>query len=180
MTRITRFFLSLVLLPVLALSFTTIDDVETSISLWEAGNFSVLLDVRRLEEWNAGHLANATFIESLQTNKDVSRLAGCEDCAIAVYCKSGGRSAAAAVVMEDAGFTNVYNVLGVKQWTEAGVPLVVSDDDQDPSCDETCVELDFNLVSSAENDFNSGSSTFSVGSAVLVAISSAALFLISD
>jgi len=45
----------------------------------------------------------------------------------------------AAGVLESAGFVNVYNVLGINQWTEAGVALVVSDEDRDPSCcDATC------------------------------------------
>ena len=93
--------------------------------------------MRTRDEWDAGHLPNATFIESLHVNKDASRLAGCEDCAIAVYCHSGRRAADAALFLEDAGFAHVYNVLGVQQWTEdAQVALVVSDGDRDPPCAE--------------------------------------------
>lgn len=108
-----RFLLALLAaLPVLAIAVVTIEDAVESASLMSQNKFTVLLDVRRKDEWDAGHLPNATFIESLQTNKDTSRLAGCEECVIAVYCRSGSRSADAAVVLEDAGFKNVYNVLG--------------------------------------------------------------------
>ena len=129
----------LLTLPRLALAYTTIDDAADSASRWSSGQFAVLVDVRRTEEWDAGHLPNATFIPSLQTSQDTSRLAGCESCAIAVYCRSGRRSKEAAVVLENAGFTNVYDVLGINQWTEEAGVTLVSDEDREPSCcDATC------------------------------------------
>lgn len=122
----------LLVLPHLALAYTTIDDASKSASLWSSGQFEVLLDVRRQDEWDAGHLPNATFIPSLQESKDTSLLIGCEDCAIAVYCRSGRRSKEAAAVLADAGFTNVYDVLGINQWTDVGVALVL-DAEREPS-----------------------------------------------
>mmetsp|Transcript_18133 Transcript_18133/g.38091 ORF Transcript_18133/g.38091 Transcript_18133/m.38091 type:complete len:174 (-) Transcript_18133:709-1230(-) len=131
-------FVSL-LLPPPSSAYTTIDDAAESALLWSSGQFAVLLDVRRQEEWDAGHLPNATFMPSMQTSKDTSRLTGCENCSIAVYCRSGRRSKEAAVVLEDAGFMNVYDVLGINQWIDAGVALVL-EEERDPSCcDATCV-----------------------------------------
>ena len=120
----------------LAVAYTTINDAAEAASLHEAGAFQVLLDVRSTNEWNTGHLPNATFIPLLHQSKDTSRIIGCEDCAIAVYCQSGYRSKKAAEVLENEGFTNVYDVLGTKQWTDAGVVLI-SDEDKEPCCDCT-------------------------------------------
>ena len=64
-----RFLLALLAaLPVLAIAVVTIEDAVESASLMSQNKFTVLLDVRRKDEWDAGHLPNATFIESLQTN----------------------------------------------------------------------------------------------------------------
>lgn len=146
--------LSAVALPPLALAYTTIDSASDSASRWSAGQFVALVDVRRADEWDAGHLPNATFIESLQENMDTSRLEGCEDCPIAVYCRSGRRSKEAAVVLEAAGFRNVYDVLGVNQWTDAGIELVV-DEERDPTCcDASCPEIENSSASGGWGNVN--------------------------
>ena len=108
--------------------------VDDAIARWAEGRFAVLVDVRTQREWDTGHLPNATFIESLSTNGDTSRLDGCQGCPVAVYCRSGVRAAAAASVLEAKGFTDVYNALGVQQWTAAGVALVDTAD-HPPACD---------------------------------------------
>ena len=41
-----------------------------------------------------------------------------------VYCRSGRRSKEASDVLVADGFTHVYDVLGIQQWTAAGVALV--------------------------------------------------------
>jgi rhodanese-related sulfurtransferase len=101
-----------------------------------AGRFDVIVDVRTPEEWETGHLPNATFMDSLamfNTTGQVSTpndLAGCEDgssssCVILVYCRSGNRAVDASRILEEHGFAvPVYNGLGVKQWTAAGYNLV--------------------------------------------------------
>jgi len=101
----------------------------------KTGNFTILLDVRQQKEWDDGHLPNATFIESLHRNKDTTRINNCKNCAIAVYCTTGVRSKWAADTLEKSGFTNVYDVLGIQQWTGAGIKLV-NTPEIDPDCEE--------------------------------------------
>mmetsp|Transcript_38333 Transcript_38333/g.43769 ORF Transcript_38333/g.43769 Transcript_38333/m.43769 type:complete len:190 (+) Transcript_38333:161-730(+) len=88
--------------------------------------FDVIVDIRSKSEWETGHIEGATFLEDF--NKGVSTpddLAGCKECTIVVYCKSGGRADKAAQILVEAGFkTPIYNGLGVSQWEEAGYPLV--------------------------------------------------------
>jgi rhodanese-related sulfurtransferase len=44
---------------------------------------------------------------------------------VAVYCKTGGRSAKAVKILQDAGFGNVYNVEGgITAWSEEIDPSV--------------------------------------------------------
>ncbi|MCF0057516.1 thioredoxin domain-containing protein [Dyadobacter sp. CY356] len=80
-----------------------------------------LLDVRTPEEFGQGHLEsaenidyrNAAFkekVEKLDKNKPVF-----------VYCLSGGRSSAAAKVLHEKGFTDIYEMQGgFMKWTSSG------------------------------------------------------------
>ena len=112
------------LLVAAGLSYTTLDAVTARRQL-EANQFAVLIDVRRQDEWDAGHLPNATFLESLQTTRNTTTISQCKQCRVALYCRTGRRSKEAANVLEADGFTNVVDVLGVTQWTaDAGMQLV--------------------------------------------------------
>ena len=77
-----------VLLPALAGCFTTMDIDEARLRV-DAGFFGAVVDVRRADEWAAGHLENATFCPSLHETRDTAALAACRSCPIAVYCMSG-------------------------------------------------------------------------------------------
>ena len=105
------------------LGYTTMESDEFHTKL-KAGFFGVLIDTRRRDEWEDGHLPNATFLEELHKTKDVSAIAGCEACNVGVYCHSGARSKSAADVLEAAGFKSVYDVLGIVQWQAAGHSLL--------------------------------------------------------
>ena len=121
-----------------ACAYTTLETPDF-IDEYQRGFFAAVVDVRTREEWEAGRIGNATFIESLQESGDVSSIAGCERCNIAVYCRTGRRSKAAAEVLEAAGFSSVYDALGVTQWEQAGMPLVMTPS-RTPAChsSETC------------------------------------------
>ena len=144
-------------------AYTTIDDASLSSTMWftEPSLFSVLVDVRTQDEWNeVRHLPNATLIDSLHITNDTSLLTGCEECSIAVYCRSGRRSKIAAEVLESVGFKHVYDVLGVSQWTEeAGVDLVYTPS-RNPDCSNHCPTVidesllgynDINILFESEN-----------------------------
>ena len=95
--------------------YTTLQPNETY-RLWLAGNFSALVDVRTEAEYTEGHILGAVFAENMASGSSVPEfLLGCEECAVATYCKTGVRAGNAAVLLENNGFTTVYNVLGVEQ-----------------------------------------------------------------
>jgi len=98
------------------------------------GSFSAVIDVRRKDEWDVGHIAGATFMENLGLFGSVGQvstpedLAGCEYCSIAAYCRSGARAQGALTILRDNGFKgNLYNGQGTSQWESAGYPLVQTD-----------------------------------------------------
>ena len=106
------------------ISFITISssDLRSGIKL-EA--FDLVVDVRSLDEWNQGHIEGAAHVANLASNGNVSVLRGCEKCKIALYCRSGARSQAAARRLEALGFTTLFDGLGVQQWISEGYALIV-------------------------------------------------------
>ena len=82
-----------------------------------------VLDVRREGEWQAGHLADATWHALDYFRAQVPELD--PDAPVAVHCKSGYRSMIACSLLERAGFRNVLNVEGgFDAWQSAGLPVV--------------------------------------------------------
>ena len=75
----------------------------------EADSTAVLLDVRRLVEYESGHLEGAHL--------DKSRT-------YYVYCRSGKRSHAATSLMQAEGFRVVDMQGGILHWQELGLPTV--------------------------------------------------------
>mmetsp|Transcript_25335 Transcript_25335/g.37879 ORF Transcript_25335/g.37879 Transcript_25335/m.37879 type:complete len:198 (-) Transcript_25335:198-791(-) len=94
----------------------------------QSNAYDAIIDVRTLEEWNDGHIANATHVESLQLQTSIpDDILGCEGWCrtIVVYCRSGSRAGVAIELMLESGFNGtIYNGQGVSQWTAAGYGLV--------------------------------------------------------
>ena len=101
-------------------AYTDLSVVEFENKLAGDGTIQ-LVDVRTPEEYAEGHLPgaininwyNSTFLDQVKAVLSADR-------PVAVYCRSGKRSAAAAARLETAGF-RVFNLLGgYMAWTEAG------------------------------------------------------------
>lgn len=120
----------------LLMSYVTIQNAEFK-ELIAADFFKAIIDVRRTDEWEAGHIPNATFVDSFNVNgfaaAGAELILDCTDCPIVVYCRSGVRSKEASEILEAANFSNVYDALGVNQWKEAGNALVTT-----PSATPAC------------------------------------------
>ena len=84
-----------------------------------------IIDVRTPEEFDGGHIENATLINyyAADFEAQIERLD--KDRTYVIYCRSGGRSAGARETMRELGFREVHNVLGgIIRWTEEGFPVV--------------------------------------------------------
>ncbi len=98
-------------------------DVEGFAKLIASDNV-VLLDVRTAEEYAEGHLDGAVLIDQKQSDfveKAVATLP--KDKTIAIYCRSGRRSASAAGKLADKGYRVVNLKGGILGWQEAGKPI---------------------------------------------------------
>ncbi|HUO75624.1 MAG TPA: rhodanese-like domain-containing protein [Candidatus Paceibacterota bacterium] len=80
---------------------------------------AVILDVRRDDEWAAGHADRATHWElaRLQAGElpDISK-----DAQVYTYCAAGKRAGEAADILRSHGWTNVQNAGGFSDWVAAG------------------------------------------------------------
>jgi phage shock protein E len=85
----------------------------------------VTLDVRTPGEFAEGYIKGARLINFQSGNFENEIASLDKNATYAVYCRSGNRSGQAVKVMQDAGFTNVFNMNGgVIEWANAGLPLV--------------------------------------------------------
>ena len=98
----------------------------------------VIVDVRRQDEYDSGHIPGAILIpnESISTTQpeelpDLDQI-------ILIYCRSGNRSKQAAQKLADMGYRNVYEFGGIIDWTgeiemTAAEPVIKSTDEWDMS-----------------------------------------------
>ena len=84
----------------------------------------VVLDVRTASEFAEGHIEGAINIDQGQSDfMDKARAALPADKKIAVYCRSGRRSANAAGRLGGEGYQCVNLKGGIIAWKEAGMPV---------------------------------------------------------
>ena len=92
-------------------------DQETAKRMMEADDGHVIVDVRRQDEYDAGHIPGAVLIpnESIVDERP-SELPDLEQ-VILIYCRSGNRSKQAAQKLADLGYRNIYEFGGITTWT---------------------------------------------------------------
>ena len=77
----------------------------------------VIVDVRRLDEYAAGHIPGAILIPNEDIDATPPSLLPDKDQIILIYCRSGNRSKQAAEKLFKMGYTNVYEFGGINTWT---------------------------------------------------------------
>ena len=85
-----------------------------------------ILDVRRPDEYIAGHLKGATLVTWGDTDFEKQALTKISRAKpVLVYCRSGRRSTAATESLAGLGFTKLHNLEGgITAWQAAGKPVV--------------------------------------------------------
>jgi len=71
---------------------------------------ALLIDVRTESEFNEGHLENAINIDYETLSLNISKVVEEKDKKIIVYCRSGQRSKTAKSILENLGYSNVYDL----------------------------------------------------------------------
>ena len=83
-----------------------------------------LIDVREDNEWDAAHAKSATHLGKGIIERDIETTVPDKSTELILYCGGGYRSALAADILQNMGYTNVYSMAGGwKAWKEAGAPV---------------------------------------------------------
>ena len=89
-----------------------------------ANRRGLLIDVREDHEWEAAHAAGAIHLGKGIIERDIEAAAPDKSTELVLYCGGGYRSALAADVLQDMGYTNVWSMAGGwKAWQESGAPV---------------------------------------------------------
>jgi len=93
--------------------------VEAAVSMMETEEDYLIVDVRRQDEYEAGHIPGAINVpnESIQEwDESVEAALPDRDRLLFIYCRTGRRSKQAAYVLFDSGYTRVYEFGGINDW----------------------------------------------------------------
>jgi len=77
----------------------------------------LILDVRHLDEFQAGHIPEAVLLPGNEINERAGEVIPDLDQIILISCRSGARSHQAALVLVELGYTAVYDFGGIISWT---------------------------------------------------------------
>ena len=72
--------------------------------------YIVLIDVRSGQEYEEGHLDGAINIPVYNIEKEISKYVRSTEDTIILYCSSGSRSRQAKEILENLGYSEVYNL----------------------------------------------------------------------
>lgn len=91
--------------------------MEEAVTMMAQESGYIILDVRRADEYAAGHIPNAINVanEDIGT-AEIAQLPD-KDQLILVYCRSGRRSKEAAEKLVNLGYTNIVEFGGILDWT---------------------------------------------------------------
>ncbi len=106
-------------------SYTQISQ-ETAKEMMLREDGHIIVDVRRQDEYDVGHIPGAILIPiesiGIERPEQLSDL----NQVILIYCRSGNRSKQAAQKLFDMGYTNIYEFGGINTWTGE---IVTGEDD---------------------------------------------------
>ena len=91
--------------------------VEEAVSMMERESGYMILDVRRPDEFAAGHIPNAVNVPSETIGTAEIAALPDKDQLILVYCRSGRRSKEASEKLVKLGYTNIVEFGGILDWT---------------------------------------------------------------
>lgn len=95
--------------------YTRIDQ-ETARQMMEAPDEHVVVDVRRQDEYDAGHIPGAILIPNEDIGGEAPEALPDRDQVILIYCRSGNRSRQAAEKLAALGYTRLYEFGGIITW----------------------------------------------------------------
>ena len=99
----------------------TVDEVKADVA---AGANFLLVDTREDSEWDAAHAAGSIHLGKGIIERDIEGAVPDEGTKLVLYCGGGYRSALAADVLQNMGYTNVFSLAGGwRAWKAAEMPV---------------------------------------------------------
>ncbi len=98
----------------------TVDETRERMA---ANNGVRLIDVREDNEWQLGRATGSTHLGKGIIERDIEAQVPDKATEVILYCGGGFRSALAADVLQNMGYTNVFSMAGGwKAWKDSGAP----------------------------------------------------------
>ena len=89
---------------------------DQALTLLDKEPGALLIDVRTEEEYRTGHIPNSILIPIDDLSSRLGELPTDKSTVLIVYCRTGRRSAAAADILREAGYTRIYDLGGIVSW----------------------------------------------------------------
>jgi len=95
--------------------------IEQAKLLIESKPSLIILDVRRQDEYDSGHIERAIIIPVDELEDRLDELSKNDE--LLVYCRTGNRSSSAINILQLNGFTMIFHMTdGITGWIQAGYP----------------------------------------------------------
>ena len=91
--------------------------MEEAVTMMTQESGYIILDVRRADEFAAGHIPNAINVANEDIGTDEIAQLPDKEQLIMVYCRSGRRSKEASEKLVALGYTNIVEFGGILDWT---------------------------------------------------------------
>lgn len=92
--------------------------MENGLKMFSESENAVLLDVRRIDEYNAGHIPGSILLTNETiTQKNAEKILPSKTAKIFVYCRSGRRSKEASKKLASYGYENVIEIGGILDYS---------------------------------------------------------------
>ena len=104
-----------------------IDQVDPAAARDQAAHGAVLVDIREIEEWSAGHIPGARHVPKSYLETRIEGAAPDRTVPVILYCASGNRSAwGARTLIEDLGYEHVSSMTGgFTLWKDRGYEVEI-------------------------------------------------------
>lgn len=120
--------LAIAAVPIAYAASHTDVDVATAWNMMTSSAYPnlVILDVRNQSEYDTGYIARAKLVPVWQLQQRIGELSAYQNSEILVYCKTGGRSHNASLILDANDFTKVYDLTGgITAWNSSGYPIIL-------------------------------------------------------
>ncbi len=97
------------------LGFMKSPDINEGVETCRATRGAVLLDVRNIDEYAAGHIPGSVNLPLPMIAQAAERFPD-KSTPLFIYCRSGGRSSSAVSALEAMGYTKLVNIGGIRAW----------------------------------------------------------------